>query len=91
MPAAHRHSDLRDCGAKTVVENQSSVFVNNKLWAVNGDPNDHGDGQLINTGTTVFINRKNVIVHFPDHAQTDDASHTDPMTAEGSDNVYCYG
>ena len=38
---AHRQDDLRTCGAKTVVVGQSSVFVNNKLWAVEGDICDH--------------------------------------------------
>jgi hypothetical protein len=62
----------RVCGATTVVVGQSTVFVNSKLWAVLNDPNSHGDGQLINTGTTVFIEGKPVIVHSPDPAMPDD-------------------
>ena len=68
------------------------MFVNGQLWAVKDTVNSHGDGQLINsTGSTVFIEGKPVIVHGPDHAHPDDADHPDPMTAEGSDNVYAYG
>ena len=37
MPGAHRDRDRRFCGAKTIVTGQSSVLVNNKLWAVEGD------------------------------------------------------
>jgi len=37
MPAAHRHDDLRVCGATTIVSGQGTVFVNGKLWAVEGD------------------------------------------------------
>jgi len=65
----HRHGDLRDCGAKTIVVGQTTVFVNGKLWSVKDDPCDHGNGQLINTGTTVFIEGKPVIVVYPDHAK----------------------
>jgi uncharacterized Zn-binding protein involved in type VI secretion len=96
MPKAHRETDARICGATTVVNGQSTVFVNSKLWAVLGDPNTHGDGDLINTtGNTVFINGLPVIVHGPDDAQPDDlcplSPHCNPKTAQGSDNVYCYG
>jgi uncharacterized Zn-binding protein involved in type VI secretion len=92
MPKAHRDGDDRSCGAKTVVVGQSTVFVNGKLWAVLDDPNDHGNGQLINSsGSTVFIEGKPVIVHGADHAKPDNAGHPDPMTAEGSGDVFAYG
>ncbi len=68
----HTHGMKRVCGATTVVIGQKTVFVNGKLWAVRGDPNSHGDGQLINTGTTVFIAGIPVIVHSPDPAVPDD-------------------
>lgn len=90
MPKAHRHGDKRVCGASTVVQNQSTVFVNGKLWAVENTINDHGNGQLIPTGHTVFVEGKPVIVHTPDHAKPDNAGHPDPMTAQGSDDVYAY-
>lgn len=97
MPKAHRDGDLRVCSAKTVVQNQSTVTVNGRLWAVRGTFNSHGNGGLINsTGDTVDINGIPVIVHGPDHAVPDDlcplpATHCDPMTAEGSPNVTTYG
>jgi len=65
------------------------------LWAVQGDPNTDGAGDLIATNPqTVFINNIPVIVHSPDHAIPDDAcpggDHCDPFTFEGSPNVFCY-
>jgi uncharacterized Zn-binding protein involved in type VI secretion len=91
MPAAHRNNDSRTCGAKSVVQNQTTVFVNGELWAVKGTVNNHGDGQLINTtGSTVTIEGIPVIVHGPDNAQPDNADHPNPATAEGSSNVFAY-
>ena len=96
MPKAHRNGDSRICGASTVVQNQSTVFVNGELWAVKGSEDNHGAGGLINTtGSTVFIEGINVIVHVPDHANPDNLCpvgdpHCDPMTAQGSDNVFAY-
>jgi uncharacterized Zn-binding protein involved in type VI secretion len=96
MSKAHRDGDSRSCGATTVVQNQSTVFVNGKLWAVKGSVNSHGSGGLINSGSTVTINGIPVIVHAPDNAQPDNlcpplgGEHCDPKTAEGSDNVFCY-
>jgi uncharacterized Zn-binding protein involved in type VI secretion len=88
---AHRHGDARSCGATTVVTNQSTVFVNDQLWAVKDTINSHGEGKLINTtGDTVFIEDKPVIVHGPDHAQPDNAGHPDPMTAAESGDVFSY-
>jgi len=97
MPQAHRNNDKRKCiGGITVVQNQSTVFVNDELWAVRDTINNHGNGQLINTtGDTVFVEGKPVIVHGPDHAKPDNLCprnlHCDPMTDEGSPNVFAYG
>jgi hypothetical protein len=97
MPPAHRHGDLRVCGATTDVVGQSKVKVNGKLWAVKDDPNTHGNGKLINSGTTVRIEGKFVIVHAADSASADDKCipegppHCSPDTAQGSDDVSCYG
>jgi uncharacterized Zn-binding protein involved in type VI secretion len=91
MSQAHRDGDKRACDATTIVEGQKNVYVNGKLWAVEGDPNSHGDGGLIATQkTNVFINGKQVIVNAPDLAEPDDAGHvgTQDETAEGSDNVF---
>jgi hypothetical protein len=97
MPPAHRHGDARDCGATTVVAGQSSTFVEGRLWAVIGDPNTDGDGALIPSGASVFIEGKLIIVHAPDDAEPDDlcpiigGPHCEPMTAEGSGTTFAYG
>jgi len=94
MPQAHRDGDNRSCGAVTIVVGQSNVFVNGKLWAVDGDPNDHGNGNLKPSGSTVFINGLKVIVHAPDTTyNSDNFDHSigDTDTAEGSPDVYAYG
>lgn len=90
MPQIHRNGDSRSCGATTIVEGNSTVFANGKLIAVRNDPNSHGNGRLINTGTTVFIEGKPIIVHSPDPATPDNADHPNPMTASGSLNVFAY-
>lgn len=94
---AHKHGDLRTCGATTVVIGQSSVFVNNELWAVEGDINTHGNGQLIPvTGNSIYVENKLVIVHGPDDASPDDlcpplgGDHCEPKTAQGSDDLILY-
>jgi len=96
MPQAHRHGDARVCGATTIVQNQSSVFVNDKLWSVEGSINSHGEGGLIPTGSTVEIEGILVIVHTSDHANPDllcpviGAPHCDPATAGGSPDTFAY-
>ena len=95
MPPAHRHDDARICGASTVVTHQKKVRVNGKLWAVRGDPNSHGGGALINSGTSVRIGGIPVIVDRPDASNADMLCplppHCAPSTAEGSPNVFAYG
>jgi hypothetical protein len=91
MPAAHRHGDVRNCGATTIVQGQGTVYVNGNLWSVEGDPNTHGAGDLIATGSTVFIENIKVIVHTPDNAQPDFAGHVNPQTGAGSGDVFAYG
>jgi hypothetical protein len=94
---AHRDTDSRSCGAKTIVTNQSTVFVNNLLWAVKGDKNTDGNGGLKpTTGQTVFIEGKNVIVHGPDDAEQDNkcpilgGKHCNPQTDQGSSDTFIY-
>ena len=95
MPAVHRQDDLRVCGATTIVIGQSTVFANGKLWAVEGDPNTHGNGQLIASGSTVRINNIPIIIE-GDQAQPDDLCiplgppHCNPFAVEGSPDVSCY-
>jgi uncharacterized Zn-binding protein involved in type VI secretion len=87
MPFAHRDKDSRDCGASTIVSNQKTTKVNGKLWAVEGDPNDHGNGALI-YGLAKFGNQdfkiegKGAIVK-GDSAKPDDMEHSNPK-AEGA-------
>ena len=91
---AHRHGDKRACGATTVVQGQSTVTINGKLWAVEGDPNTHLNGNLNNTtGSSVTINGKPVIVHGPDLAKVPDNQGHAPdetKTADGAASVFCY-
>jgi len=87
MGGAHRQDDKRTCGATTIVSGQSTVFVNGKLWAVEGDLDSHGHGDLVSViGSTVKINGKKVIV-YGDHANSDDAGHTMPYPQDKSSNV----
>jgi uncharacterized Zn-binding protein involved in type VI secretion len=63
-----------------------------ELWAVDGDPNTHGDGGLIpGHGSTVKINGLAVIVHGPDLANGDALGDPNPDTDGGSGTVKCYG
>lgn len=68
----HTNGMLRDCGATTVVAGQSSVYVGGQLWAVDGDPNTHGGGNLIPSGSGVYIGGTPIIVHAADLATPDD-------------------
>lgn len=93
MPAVHRDTDPRSCGATTVVSGQSNVYANNLLIAVDGDPNSHGGGTLIAGSKNVFINFKAVVNNTPDGASADNkcpsdgGDHCSPVTAGGSGNV----
>jgi len=95
MPPVHRHGDGRTCGATTVVSGQTTVKVNGKLWAVEGDGNSHGGGALSASGSTVKIGGIKVIVHTPDAGAADslcpiDPDHCSTPTNGGSGNVNCY-
>ena len=94
MPASHRNSDLRECDATTIVSGQSTVFVNGKLWAVEGDKNSHGDGDLVSSlASDIFISGKKVIV-VGDQAIADDLCpilgepHCMPGASQGSGDVF---
>jgi uncharacterized Zn-binding protein involved in type VI secretion len=96
MPGAHRNGDSRACGAATIVVMQSTVFVNGQLWAVLGDIDSHGDGQLTPTGTTVFAGGLPVVV-LGDPAIPDDecpildGPHCNPKTVTASGDTFAYG
>ena len=86
MPLAHREGDARSCGAVTVVQGQNTVRINGRLWAVLGDPNTHGGGELINSIGSVRINGKPIIVKF-DSALPDTLGHPNPSATGSSDSV----
>lgn len=93
MAAIHRHDDLRNCTATTVVQGQGTVKANGKLIAVVGDPNSHGGGALVSTSPgTVKINGKKVIVITDTNTETDDLLHSsptdDPDTGSPTVNAY---
>lgn len=93
MPGAHRQGDSRFCGATTIVEGQSTVRVNGRLWAVSNDPNTHGEGRLQSVyGSTVRINGKRVICAVGDKAGGDLANHPIPPTdpSKSSKDVWVY-
>lgn len=94
MPAIHRNTDPRSCGATTIVQGQSNVFANNLLVSVDKDPNTHGGGNLNAANNNVYINNKLVVNHTPEDANPDGlcpplgGDHCNPVTAGGSPNVF---
>lgn len=97
MPGIHRNGDSRACGATTVVSGQSTVFINDKLVSVQGDPNSHGAGDLnasINPGT-VFINDIEMVVNGSSAAADSlcpplGGAHCAPSATSGSPNVFAF-
>lgn len=94
MPGVHRNTDARSCGAETTVSLQSTVYANDKLVAVHGDPNSHGDGGLIASGSTVFVEDKLIIIE-GDSANPDAFCpilpiHCNPSAVGKSDTVFIY-
>lgn len=95
MPGVHRNGDNRACGATTVVTGQSTVFVEGKLFSVQGDPNTHGSGGLIASGSTVRINNLPIIV-LGDSANPDNlciplgGAHCAPSATSASGTVSAY-
>jgi len=94
MPGAHRDTDSRFCRAATIVQNQSTVYVNDLLWAVNGDPNNHGAGNLnaVFGELNIYIEDKLIIVAVGDEADRDNYNHpTGPTNPSGSSSdVFAY-
>jgi hypothetical protein len=94
MPAIHRDTDPRSCGATTVVGHQSTVFANALLVAVNGDENSEGGGALIAACKNVFVEGIMVVNDTPDNADGDSncpipgGEHCNPKTAGGSPDVF---
>lgn len=88
----HRHSDARVCGATTVVSGNTTVFANDLLVSVDGDPNSHGGGALSAGSNKVYCHGILVVNHTPDGAAADAlcplSPHCAPVTAGGSPNVF---
>jgi uncharacterized Zn-binding protein involved in type VI secretion len=85
MAYSHRISDSRSCGAVTVQQGQDFVTINGKLWAVEGDPNNHTNGKLIHSQDYVTIAGKLVILR-GDSASADNQGHSNP-SATGYDDL----
>ena len=93
MPGAHRDMDSRFCGAGTVAK-CNNVYVNGRLWAVDGNENTHGGGNLkAVVGNTVKIGGIDVIVAVGDAADSDSVPHSPPDThpKDASTDVFAYG
>ena len=93
MTAIHRNDDSRACGASTVVAGNSTVFANNKLVSVNGDPNSHGGGSLGASTNQIFVQNK-MVVEVGDSAAPDalcpplGGAHCGPSSTSGSPDVF---
>lgn len=83
----HRHGDDRTCGATTTVVGQSTVFANDELVSVNGDPNTHGDGDL-NAGANRVFAEGILVVRIYDDADGDNNDHDDPDASSASPDVF---
>lgn len=88
----HRDTDKRICGHTTIVVGQNNVYANNLLVSVDRDPNTGGGGNLFAANNNVYVNNKLVVNHSPEPAAPDGscpiAPHCNPMTAEGSPDVF---
>lgn len=93
MTAVHRDGDSRSCDASTVVEGNSSVYINGKLCSVHGDPNSHGGGDLITSTPNITVEGKGIII-VGDSAAEDalcpllNAEHCAPDALTGSPDVF---
>lgn len=99
MPGAHLDTQSRKCGAATIVSHQNNVYVNNLLWAVEGDLDTHcNQGALIAAygAQNVYINGIKVICAVGDTAAPDylgcvilhPSGATDPLGHSADTNVY---
>lgn len=93
MSGAHRDTDLRACGATTVSAQSKNVYVNGKLWSINGDPNTDGGGSLIAAVKNVYIGGT-MVVNQGDSASPDalcpipGGPHCAPSATGASGNVF---
>ena len=92
MAAVHRNTDGRACGASTNVAGQVTVYVNNLLCSVDGDPNSHGCGNLNAANPNVYVNNKLVVIKgnsaSPDNkCPLPGGDHCNPKATSGSGNT----
>lgn len=94
MAQAHRISDLRTCGAATIVGSapDRNVYVNGLLISVTGDVNSDGGGVLTGTARNVLVKGLPVVVvgspSGPDSlCPIPGGPHCAPAAASGSTNV----
>lgn len=99
MPMVHRHTDLRECGATTIVVGQSTVFVNNLLWAVDRDIDTHclaGPLKPVTAPKNVYIENKLAICapgdsfYSPDYQPPLCQPPHNPPPVGGSPDTYVY-
>jgi len=94
MPGVHRDGDSRICGAATKGTG-STVLINGKVCAVEGDLCDHGQGALeaLYGSKNVYVGGKLIICATGDIAKADSLEHlpgeTNPLGH--STNVIVYG
>jgi hypothetical protein len=97
MPGVHRDLDARFCKDLTDAKGQTTVFVEGKLVAVEGDQIVGGGAPLkaVYGGGTIFINGKKVIVAVGDKSlpSRDSKKHAIPPTSPKghSQTVILYG
>ena len=95
MPALHRDTDSRACGA-VINAACNNVFTNNLLSSVDGNPNSHGGGNLNARNPNVYIGNILVVIN-GNHASPDSlcpipgGPHCTPRATSGSPNVYIGG
>ena len=95
MPALHRDTDSRACGAVTNAA-CNNVFTNNLLSSVDGNPNSHGGSNLNARNPNVYIGNILVVIN-GNHASPDSlcpipgGPHCTPRATSGSPNVYIGG
>ena len=93
MPAAHRDTDSRTCGATTVSAQGRNVYVNGLLWSIDQDPNSEGGGALSAATNNVFIGGI-AVCNNNDSAAPDSlcvpvgGAHCAPGASGGSSNVF---
>ena len=95
MPAVHRDTDSRSCGASTIAASER-VYTNSLLTAVDTNPNSHGGGNLNAANPNVYIGGKLTVVvgnssAGDNYCPIPGGSHCNPDATSGSNNVFIGG